>query len=150
MRRETVIRAMAMFWRMLATVRLAREMASGSLSRLSPIRAMSAVSTATADPAAPIATPMLAAAWAGPSLKVLNDDELALGEQPSVDFVNPGGLADGVRDQRGVTGQHDNLLHAGSVQVGHHVCGVQTHLVGHRQHTKHGVIDSNDHRGAPG
>jgi hypothetical protein len=67
-----------------------------------------------------------------------------------VDFVNPGGLADGVRDQRGVTGQHDNLLHAGPAQVGHHVGRVRTYLVGHRHHTKHGVIDSNDHRGAPG
>ena len=50
-----MVGAIAMFWRMLATVRLAREMASGNLSRLSPIRAMSEVSTATADPAAPIA-----------------------------------------------------------------------------------------------
>ena len=60
--------AIAMFCRITATVRLAREMASGSFSRRSPMRAMSAVSTATADPAAPMATPMSAAASAGASL----------------------------------------------------------------------------------
>ncbi len=60
--------AMMMFCRMLFTVRLARAIASGSLSRLSPMRAMSAVSTATAEPAAPIATPMAAVARAGASL----------------------------------------------------------------------------------
>ena len=64
----TVSRAMKMFCFITRLVRLAKSMASGSLSRSSDISAMSADSTATAEPAAPMATPMSAAASAGASL----------------------------------------------------------------------------------
>gem|GEM_PF-4019477 len=63
----TVATAMMMFWRITRTVRRAAPIAWGRRSRLSPISATSAVSTATAEPAAPMATPMSAAARAGAS-----------------------------------------------------------------------------------
>ncbi len=64
----TVRSAMTMFWRMTLTVRFARPMACGIRSSRLVISAMSAVSTATAEPAAPIAIPTSARASAGASL----------------------------------------------------------------------------------
>ena len=67
-RATTVTREIAMFCRITRTVRRARSSACGSRSSRSPIRAMSAVSMATPEPAAPMATPMSAVARAGASL----------------------------------------------------------------------------------
>ena len=93
---------------------------------------------------------MSAVARAGASLKLLNDHELVLGQQPGVDLVDPGGLSDGVRDQRGVAGEHDDLPHPRPVQLGDHLGGVLAHLVRHGDHAGNRVIDGHDHRGTPG
>ncbi len=41
--------------------------------------------------------------------------EFVLGEEPGVDLVDPGGRGDCVGDLGGVTGEHDDLAHAGAV-----------------------------------
>ena len=147
-RRPTVARAMTMFWRMLESVRRASEMASGSLSRSSPISAMSAVSTATTEPAAPMATPTAAGPTAG-ALQVGDDVELVLGQQAGVHLVDAGGGGHRIGHRLDVAGEHDDLLHTRLVQRGHHGGGVAPDLVGHGDHAQHLVVHGNDHGRAP-